>query len=86
MGGSPADYVRWASSIPRGRPDLVITESTYGNRLHEKLNERDHQLKDIVTRTIKKGGVLIIPAFAIERTQFLLFELNHLVENRLNGL
>jgi metallo-beta-lactamase family protein len=58
-------------------------ESTYGNRLHEKLNERDHQLKDIVTRTIKKGGVLIIPAFAIERTQFLLFELNHLVENRL---
>ncbi|MBP9869623.1 MBL fold metallo-hydrolase [Patescibacteria group bacterium] len=63
--------------------DVLIMESTYGNRLHEELSERKNELQRAVEATIKRGGVLLIPAFAIERTQELLFELNHLVENGL---
>lgn len=62
--------------------DYCFIESTYGNRLHEDLNERKHELEDIIERTILKKGVLMIPAFAMERTQELLFELNELVENK----
>jgi len=61
--------------------DVVITESTYGNRIHEPSDERLKMLREIFTRTIKGGGVLMIPAFALERTQELLYELNYLVEN-----
>jgi len=63
--------------------DVLLIESTYGNRLHETVQDRSKQLKQNIINTIKRNGVLIIPAFAIERTQVLLFELNHLVENRL---
>jgi metallo-beta-lactamase family protein len=63
--------------------DIVIMESTYGNRVHEKIKEREKELREVIVSTLKKKGVLIIPAFAIERTQLLLYELNHLVENRL---
>lgn len=63
--------------------DVLVIESTYGNRVHEKLDTRSAQLKACLEDTLKRGGVLIIPAFAIERTQELLYELNHLVENKL---
>ncbi|MFA5185418.1 MAG: MBL fold metallo-hydrolase [Patescibacteria group bacterium] len=63
--------------------DALIVESTYGNRLHEKMDTRESELKKCIMDTMKQKGVLLIPAFAIERTQLLLFELNHLVENRL---
>lgn len=63
--------------------DALIVESTYGNRLHEKMETREVELRKCIAETLKQNGVLLIPAFAIERTQLLLFELNHLVENRL---
>lgn len=62
--------------------DYVILESTYGGRTHEPSKERHNKLRDILTSTINRGGVLMIPTFALERTQELLYELNHLVENR----
>ncbi|MFA6429058.1 MAG: MBL fold metallo-hydrolase [Patescibacteria group bacterium] len=65
------------------KTDVLFLESTYGNRVHEDESTRELRLKDVVTRTAKNNGVLIIPAFAIERTQQLLYELNHLVENNL---
>jgi metallo-beta-lactamase family protein len=61
----------------------LFIESTYGNRIHEDESTRSGLLKKIVVETIKKKGVLLIPAFAIERTQEILFELNHFVENKL---
>lgn len=61
--------------------DVLVIESTYGNRVHEAMKERQGELKKIVQATVARGGVLLIPAFAIERTQELLFELNGLVEN-----
>ena len=63
--------------------DALIIESTYGNRIHEDESTRETKLREILTRTVKEKGVLVIPAFAIERTQQILFELNHLVEKML---
>jgi metallo-beta-lactamase family protein len=61
--------------------DALIIESTYGNRVHEDESTRETKLREVVQKTIETGGVLIIPAFAIDRTQQILFELNHLIEN-----
>jgi metallo-beta-lactamase family protein len=63
------------------RADYALIESTYGNRIHERLDERRDLLEDAIEDTVKSKGVLMIPAFALERTQELLFELNELVEN-----
>ena len=62
--------------------DYCFIESTYGNRFHENLDQRGHELEDVIEKTILQKGVLMIPAFAMERTQELLFELNELVENK----
>lgn len=62
--------------------DYCFVESTYGNRLHENLDQRKSHLEDVIEETIMNKGVLMIPVFAMERTQELLFELNELVENK----
>lgn len=59
--------------------DYCVTESTYGNRTHPEITEGI--IEDTIEETVRAGGVLIIPAFAMERTQKLLFEINELVEN-----
>ncbi|TCO71846.1 MBL fold metallo-hydrolase RNA specificity domain-containing protein [Marinisporobacter balticus] len=56
--------------------DYIIVESTYGNRLHEKIEERTKELIDIINKTALRGGTVIIPSFAINRTQELIYELN----------
>ncbi|MEX2007973.1 MAG: MBL fold metallo-hydrolase [Candidatus Spechtbacterales bacterium] len=62
--------------------DYVITESTYGDRLHEDKAVRKSLLENAIEDTVTRGGVLMIPSFALERTQEILFELNELVENK----
>ena len=62
------------------KTDALFIESTYGDRIHEKDSKRWQILKKAITDTINREGVLLIPAFAIERTQELLYELNNLVE------
>jgi metallo-beta-lactamase family protein len=61
--------------------DYVIVESVYGNRIHESMEESRHVIERAIEDTVTRGGVLMIPAFALERTQELLFELNSLIEN-----
>ncbi len=56
--------------------DYIIVESAYGDRVHEDRSTRKQKLRSIVKDTITKGGTLMIPSFAMERTQELLFELN----------
>ncbi|MCC7522266.1 MBL fold metallo-hydrolase [Candidatus Uhrbacteria bacterium] len=80
--GNPNSYIL-KPTAQLGAVDALIIESTYGNRIHEDEKTRESKLKLAIERVIKKKGVLLIPAFAIERTQQLLYELNHLVENRL---
>jgi metallo-beta-lactamase family protein len=60
---------------PPNRPkeaDILFVESTYGDRLHPKENVLEH-LKEIIQQTVSKGGTLIIPSFAVERTQTLMY-------------
>lgn len=63
--------------------DFLILESTYGNRIHQftDFTKRKDELKKIILETISRKGKLIIPAFAVERTQDLLFTLNKLFSN-----
>jgi metallo-beta-lactamase family protein len=62
--------------------DYLIVESTYGNRDHEDKHERKHKLERAIRTSIMRGGTLMIPSFAIERTQEILFELNDIVESK----
>ncbi|KNY06673.1 mRNA 3'-end processing factor [Achromobacter piechaudii] len=57
-----------------GQADYLIVESTYGNRQHADEDVRD-ALSAIITRTVKRGGTLVIPSFAVGRAQLLLFHL-----------
>lgn len=56
--------------------DYVIMESTYGNRLHQDTESRMDKLIDIIINTTRQGGNVIIPAFAVGRTQEIIYELN----------
>ena len=62
-------------------PDYLVLESTYGDRLHEKVMDAEKRLGELIRATIKRGGRIIIPAFAIERTQELVYHL-HLLSDR----
>lgn len=72
---------------PLSHADAVVCEATYGDRLHEGRATRSQKLRDILNRTVARGGVLMIPAFSIERTQELLYELDQILlqELRLNA-
>ncbi|MBI2877991.1 MAG: MBL fold metallo-hydrolase [Candidatus Tectomicrobia bacterium] len=62
--------------------DLLVIESTYGDRCHPEKEERLEELAQIVNRSLKDGGKILIPAFAIGRAQELLYDFNFLVEGR----
>lgn len=58
--------------------DIVIMESTYGDRLHESYDQARKMLRDVVNQTVRRRGKVIIPSFAVGRTQELVYELNQL--------
>jgi metallo-beta-lactamase family protein len=58
--------------------DLLILESTYGDRLHEDRTERIRRLGNVLTRAVSDGGKVFIPAFALGRTQELIYEMDRL--------
>jgi len=60
--------------------DYLLMESVYGDRQHEEVKERSELLLSYIKDTQKKSGTLIIPAFSLERTQGMLFEINNFVE------
>lgn len=60
--------------------DFLLMESTYGGREHELGTSADEQVAEILNRALENGGKVIIPAFAVERTQQLLFVLHQLFE------
>lgn len=62
--------------------DLLIMESTYGNREHEPGKDLKNRLKDILTETVGRGGTLLIPAFAYGRTQDILYRLHELYDEK----
>jgi metallo-beta-lactamase family protein len=62
--------------------DYLIMESTYGGRLHKDLSHVVNKLRDVVNRTARRGGRIIVPAFAVGRTQQLVLMLHQLANAR----
>lgn len=62
--------------------DYLIMESTYGNRFHEENFNKADEFLDIVSETLDRGGNVIIPSFAVGRTQEILYELNKSKEKK----
>lgn len=62
--------------------DYLVMESTYGNRLHIRNDDKATLFLDIVYETLEKGGTVVIPSFAVGRTQEILFELNRIKEEK----
>ncbi len=62
--------------------DLLVCESTYGDRLHEAAATREEMIEGAILESASRGGVLMIPSFALERTQELIYELNKLIDHK----
>lgn len=62
--------------------ETLICESTYGNRSHEDIDTARHHLRDVITRTAKRGGKVFIPAFSLERAQEILYDLHLLWDKK----
>ena len=73
----------YAPLLPAPKPpygaDLVVLESTYGNRQHEGRKERKEKLQKVIEFALQDRGVILIPAFSIGRTQELLYEIEALI-------
>lgn len=63
--------------------DGLVMESTYGDRLHPSSDDADRELAETVTRVYERNGKLIIPAFAVGRTQLLIYKLHRLQEENM---
>lgn len=64
---------------PVGDADVVVVESTYGDRRHDDATGSE-RLADVICRTARRGGTVLIPAFAVDRTEVVLFHLQRLLE------
>ncbi len=78
LGNPQSPLLRPAEKVSQA--DYLIIESAYGGRNHETKEKRKDILEDAIEDTINKKGVLMIPAFAVERVQQILFEIDSLVE------
>ena len=79
LGNNPAPFIN-PTEDPSGGT-VAIIESTYGGRVHKHGDIRREALKTLITETINRGGTVMIPAFALERIQEIIFELNNLIES-----
>ncbi len=64
--------------------DYLVMESTYGSRLHMRNDDKAEMFLDIVAETLENEGTVVIPSFAVGRTQEILYEINKLKENHLD--
>lgn len=69
--GRPHDPIMYPPAVVQAA-DYLVLESTYGHRLHNKVDPLD-ELEIIINRTVKRGGTIVIPAFAVGRAQHLLY-------------
>ncbi len=81
LGNTPTPLLKDTESIKGA--DYLIMESVYGDRNHEPKDERIKKLESVIKDTIARKGTLVIPAFSLERTQVILYEINKLVESNL---
>jgi len=81
LGNSPAPIIK-PTEVPTGAVDYCLVESAYGDRIHENEDQRREMLEDTIENTFRAGGTLIIPTFAMERTQELLYYMHQLFEEK----
>ncbi len=85
LGVDTARLVGGPSPVPC--PDYLLIESTYGNRRRDDDENKTERLHDVIDSTLNRGGNVVIPSFAVGRTQSVLARINDLVEGgRLTGL
>ncbi len=60
------------------RASCLVMESTYGDRTHDPIQQMEDELQDVITRTVKRGGKVIVPSFALERAQEVIYALKRL--------
>lgn len=80
LGNTPSPILKPTEKIKKAK--YLLMESVYGDRNHENRDIRRDELKRIVLDATKKGGVLMIPIFSMERTQEFLYELDTMVEEK----
>lgn len=78
LGQKGAPIIRDPTTVAEA--DFLLLESTYGDRLHEEAGGRRKQLAEVVRAAARDGGNLVVPAFAVERTQELLYDLRLLLD------
>lgn len=78
IGNVNVPILRDTETLP-GDVDVLVCESTYGDRLHESMFRRQEILENLILSAIGRGGTLMIPSFSLERTQELIYDLNDLV-------
>jgi len=81
------DVGRWNAPILRdptlfAEADYVVVESTYGDRLHESFADISDRLAEEINLTLRAGGNIVVPSFALERAQEVLYYLNELIMQR----
>jgi len=77
IGNSPNPYLHDAEMVDDA--DAVIMEAVYGDRVHEHVDQRVPQLRDTLKRALARGGTILMPAFSMERTQLMLYEISNLM-------
>ncbi len=80
LGNSPSPLLRDTEIVDD--VDYLVMESVYGNRVHQHRDERESLLRHVIETTISRRGTLLIPAFSIDRTQVVLYEVNNLIEEK----
>lgn len=81
---------RYAPLLPAPKPpyraDILVIESTYGDRLHEDRRTRRLRLEQVIEQALQDNGTVLIPAFSIGRTQELLYELETIIHSKTKSL
>ncbi len=80
LGNNNAPIIRDTATLPA--TDVLLCESTYGDRNHESLQKRDETLLRLLQEGVVRGGTIMIPAFSLERTQELLYRLHDMSEHK----
>jgi len=79
LGNSPSKLLKDTEYVSEA--DYVVIDSVYGDRNHEPKGVREEKFKQTLLDAIAQKGTVVIPAFSLERTQTILYELNELIEN-----
>ncbi|HMB17596.1 MAG TPA: MBL fold metallo-hydrolase [Candidatus Paceibacterota bacterium] len=80
LGNSPAPLIKEREPMPEA--DYVLMESTYGGEKHEPREKVVGELEDVIEKVVKNKGTLIIPSFALERTQALIYHIHDLMTDK----